>query len=236
MLHKKTNNTIIIGLLDGLRESVSLALASGMFGVVFGALAHIQGMGAILSIWASLTMYAGAAQVVYLKIWHSSFITLVMTLWVVCLRYFLMGFSLRLYWNNLPKFIVYPALFLLMDENWALTLSKAKTHRSNDRFLLAYFIGAGLLSYTFWCLGTFIGSYLTHYAMRFEQLGLEFAFTALFLGLLVGNWRGKRDLCPWIAAFISSIFANWALPGSWYIIIGGLLGSLVGLFYETFSQ
>jgi predicted branched-subunit amino acid permease len=54
---------------------------------------------------------------------------------------------------------------------------------------------------------------------------LDFAFTAVFLALLVGMRRGKRDVMPWMVAAFVSILVSRLLPGKWYIFIGAICGS-----------
>ena len=61
-----------------------------------------------------------------------------------------------------------------------------------------------------------------------SQWGLDFAFTAVFIALLVGLWTGKKDLIPWIVAGVVAVVASQILPGKWYILLGGLAGSLIG--------
>ena len=58
--------------------------------------------------------------------------------------------------------------------------------------------------------------------------GLDFAFLAVFLALIAGMWRGKSDLLPWTVAAGIAILASQWLPGKWYILLGGLAGSIVG--------
>jgi len=60
------------------------------------------------------------------------------------------------------------------------------------------------------------------------RLGLDFAFTAVFIALLAGLWRGKGDLLPWIVAAAVAIAGAHLLPGKWYILLGAVAGSLVG--------
>ena len=60
------------------------------------------------------------------------------------------------------------------------------------------------------------------------QWGLDFAFTAVFVALLAGMWRGRSSLVPWIAAAAVAVAAAHWLPGNWYILLGGLAGSLIG--------
>jgi predicted branched-subunit amino acid permease len=50
--------------------------------------------------------------------------------------------------------------------------------------------------------------------------------------LLLGMWKGRGDLVPWIVAALASIAAAKLIPGNWYIVIGGLLGSLAGAIAE----
>ena len=55
------------------------------------------------------------------------------------------------------------------------------------------------------------------------RYGLDFAFTAVFLTLLVSLWKGRRTFYPWAA-----VAAHELLPGVWYIALGGVAGTLVG--------
>jgi predicted branched-subunit amino acid permease len=65
-----------------------------------------------------------------------------------------------------------------------------------------------------------------------SRYGLDFAFTATFLALLLGMWRGKGDLVPWIVAALAAIVSAKLVGGSWYILIGGIVGSLAGALAE----
>jgi predicted branched-subunit amino acid permease len=58
--------------------------------------------------------------------------------------------------------------------------------------------------------------------------GLDFAFTAVFLALLAGMWKGRGDLVPWGVAAVVAVAASGLLPGYWYVLLGGLAGSLMG--------
>ena len=90
----------------------------------------------------------------------------------------------------------YGALFFLTDESWALSL---RAFGSGGRDA-AFFLGSGLTMTVAWIGGSVLGraggSWLTDPA----RWGLDFAFTAVFVALLVGSWRGRRDLLPWAVA------------------------------------
>jgi predicted branched-subunit amino acid permease len=63
--------------------------------------------------------------------------------------------------------------------------------------------------------------------------GLDFAFTAVFLALLFSMWRGRGDLVPWIVGALVAIVVARLVPGQWYVIAGGIAGSLAGAVAET---
>ena len=82
--------------------------------------------------------------------------------------------------------------------------------------------------YTAWVCATAIGYTLGTTVQDPARLGLDFAFPAVLVALLAGMWKGKSDLRPWaVAAGVAVLAAQW-LPGRWYILLGGLAGSMVG--------
>ena len=62
-----------------------------------------------------------------------------------------------------------------------------------------------------------------------SRRGLDFAFTAVFLALLAGMWKGRADLLLWAVAAVVAVAAHYWLAGQWYILLGGLAGSLAGV-------
>ena len=49
-------------------------------------------------------------------------------------------------------------------------------------------------------------------------------------------WKGRADLVPWIAAALIAIGTAQLIPGNWFIIAGGIGGSLVGALAETWRE
>ena len=45
-------------------------------------------------------------------------------------------------------------------------------------------------------------------------------------------WRGKSDIVPWMVAAVAAMVAARLIPGNWYILIGGLVGSFAGAVIE----
>jgi 4-azaleucine resistance transporter AzlC len=226
------------GLLDGIRACLSIAIAGALVGFVFGVLANTTGLSLFQSGFMSAITYSGAAQLVALDLWSTTvlpIVAIVSAAFILGLRHILMGISLRRYMANISPLRSYLSLFFMIDESWALTMYKAQKAHHTSHYLNAFLIGSGGIYYIFWILSTIIG-YLLSASLSVDPklLGFDFAFTAIFLALAVGLWRGKEDWLPWLAAAAIAIAAKHWIPGNWYIIMGALAGSLVGVWRERF--
>jgi len=214
------------GLLVGARRSLPVAVGIFTYGLVFGVLARQTGLSPAESVLMSGVVYAGASQFTALGLWQSPLPTLaiVLTTFVVNLRHLMMSASLYPWLRKVRRPALYGMLYVLTDESWALTVGEL----SGGGRDVAFFLGAALTLYCTWQTATVVGYLLGNVLQDPARWGLDFAFSAVFIVLLVGLWRGKRDLLPWIVAGVVALVAARLLPGNWYILLGGLSGSLVG--------
>jgi predicted branched-subunit amino acid permease len=97
----------------------------------------------------------------------------------------------------------------------------------------AFLMGGGVLAWLAWMCTNLIGYGLGSAIDDPTRWGLDFAFTATFLALLLGMWKGRSDLIPWLVAALAAIVTSRLIDGSWHILVGGIVGSLVGAFLET---
>jgi 4-azaleucine resistance transporter AzlC len=214
------------GIWAGMRRGLPLAASVFTYGLVFGMLARQAGLSIDESLLMSSLVYAGSSQFVALGLWRAPLpaATIIFTTLVVNLRHVLMGAALHPWFAQLPALHRYGSLFFLGDENWALTMQEFEAGGRDGAFL----VGSGLPLFVAWFSATMIGGNLSTAIPDPARWGLDFAFTATFVALLVGMWQGKANLWPWgVAAVVAMITAQW-LPGPWYIVLGGLAGSLVG--------
>lgn len=212
----------------GARMFVPLAISVSAYGLVWGVLAG----GAGFSVWevmlTSGVVFAGSAQFVALDLWTPAAAlpigALVVTALVINLRYVLMTTTMRPMFAGMPLRRMLPAVFLVTDETWALTMSRV----SQGRGSVAFLVGAGSLAWVAWVLSTITGRLVGSAIDDPSRYGLDFAFVAAFLALLIGMWKGRSDLVPWLVAAAVATAASFYVPGKWYILIGGVVGSLVG--------
>ena len=136
-----------------------------------------------------------------------------------------MGAALVPAMRGWPRGLPPVAIFFMADENWALSLRRA----SEARLAPAFYMAMALALYGTWITSTTLGSILGAGLRDPARWGLDFAFTALFIVLAMGFWRGPRtSLPPWCAAAVVAVVVEATVPGAWYILAGGLAGSLAG--------
>ena len=215
------------GLLLGARRVLPIALSDFAFGLVFGVLAQQAHMSILEVLLMSSLVFAGSAQLIVLSLWIAPLpiVAIILTTLVVNLRNLLMGMAISPWFLRLKPLKAYTTLFFLVDENWALLMSEYKEGACNAAFLL----GSGLVLYIAWVGSTVAGRVLGSAIQNPAQWGLDFVFTAVFLALLTGFWKGKSVLLPWIVAALVAVAAFHWLPGKWYILLGALAGSIVGV-------
>lgn len=208
-------------------RTLPVALSVFAYGMVYGLLTRQAGLTMVESTLSSGLIFAGSSQFVVLDMWtHPLPVTaLIFTTFIVNLRHVLMSASLTPWMRGLPSRTTLPLLFLLVDESWAMTYGAVSRGKSDLGFLL----GSGLLIWAAWMAATITGRLAGAVIPDPEAFGLDFAFTAVFLSLLAGLWKGRGDIPPWAVAAITALIVDHFLPGKWYIVAGGLAGSLTGL-------
>jgi 4-azaleucine resistance transporter AzlC len=180
---------------DGVHRAVPIAIAVFLFGVSFGLLARSVGMGRVAPIVMSATTFAGSAQFAVASILDAGGTAAAAILAAVLLnvRYAPISISVgQLFGGGAPKRLVQSQL--IVDESWALA------SRGGGRFDRNVLLGAGLLLYPCWVAGTALGVLGAGALGNPARLGLDAAFPALFLALLVPQLRGRRALAAAAAA------------------------------------
>jgi 4-azaleucine resistance transporter AzlC len=224
-----TRSTFLDQFLAGARACLPVAVSVAAYGMVWGVLARGAGLSLLEAALMSGLVFAGAAQFVAVDLWTATPASLpigalVLGALIVNIRYLLLTATLR------P---LYPAdkiglgafsMILVSDENWAMTVAEMARGRGTAAFLM----GGGALAYISWLTTNLTGYMLGGSIGDPSRWGLDFAFTATFLALLLGMWRGKSDLVPWVVAGGAAIIANRLLGGQWHIVFGALAGSLTG--------
>lgn len=123
------------------------------------------------------------------------------------------------------------AIHITGDENWALTMAE----RAKDPSVGAGFlIGSGLVMITVWTTSTTLGAVAGATLPNLEQFGLGFAFTAAFIAMARGLWRGALNLIPWAMSFAITVSTvTVGAPKAYAIVAGAVCGVVISHFIRT---
>lgn len=173
----------------------SLPVLAGyvVLGMGFGLLLGAQGFGVL---WAGLTsvlVYAGSLQFVATDLAASGagLLTAAVTALLVNLRHLFYGLSMIDKYKGVKRkpFLI----FTLTDETYSLVCEKED---EGDKAATGrYYFWVSLLNYSYWILGSVLGSLLGAY-LPFSTEGIEFSLTALFLTVFTEQWLSTKDHVP----------------------------------------
>jgi 4-azaleucine resistance transporter AzlC len=179
---------------DGARRILPIAAAGAVFAVSFAVLAHASGFGGHAAVVMSATTFGGAAQFAAASILGTGggVAAAVAAAALLNARYVPIGVTVAAEFRGNPLRRLLEAQ-LIVDESWALS---RRRDGSYDRALL---VGAGVVMYATWVGGTALGALIGDALGDPDRYGLDAAFPALFLALLVTQVRTRRALVAAVA-------------------------------------
>ncbi len=189
---------------DGARAIAPIAIAAVTFGASFGVLARSVGIDALAATVMSATTFAGSAQFAVASILGTSggVAAAVLAATLLNARYAPISVSVApLFEGGRLRRLLEAQL--IVDESWAVS------RRADGRFDRRLLIGAGLVLYVSWVTGTALGSMGGEALGDPADLGLDAAFPALFLALLVPQVSTRRALA---AALLGGTVALVLIP------------------------
>lgn len=197
------------------------------FALVLGSQATQKGFSFIeVHLFTGLN-FAGGSEFAILELWTNPPIIT----FLVNSRYLLMGASLVPYLRHLPNKQVFPALFFMCDESWAVALEDAQKRQAqtgiNHAFNLSFYTGLCFALYLMWIGFTALGGAIGPILGDASRFGFDMAFPAVFLVLLRGMWKGLHAARPGLVSLITAALAYLYLPQGWHVPIGAVVGMLL---------
>jgi 4-azaleucine resistance transporter AzlC len=219
----------------GVTMFIPVAISIASYGVVWGVLAGQKGLSVLEVLAMSGLVFAGASQFVALDSWTPGslpVVSIVVATAIVNLRVLLMSATLRPLMAGVSRPRALAAMFFVSDEQWAVTMAQVRKGEGSVAFLL----GTGVLSWFSWTGSTVLGRVLGAFIDDPVKYGLDFAFTATFIALLLGMWRGRSDIVPWLVGALAALLTASLVEGKWYIVVGGIVGSLAGALADRWME
>ena len=186
-----------------------MAPASASFGIAFGILASTAGLGSLAPIVMSATTFAGSAQFAAASVLDNggSVATAVVAAVLLNARYLAISVATAgaFEGSRLRRFVESQ---LIVDESWAVA------QRGGGRIDRRILVAAGLLLYPCWVGATALGVFGGGLLGKPERFGLDAAFPALFLALLVSVVKTRREIAAALAGgAVALALLPFARPG-----------------------
>lgn len=209
----------------GMMAIFPICVAAIPIGLVWGALAVERGLSKYEIGLMSATVFAGASQFVVIGLWASPLpvIAIIFATFMINLRHIMMSASLGRNMQNFTAAQRLVAFYGLTDEVWALSEARALKAPLTS----AYYAGMAIPLFLCWVSSTIAGGAFGQLLGQPEAYGLDFVFSAMFIGLIVG-FRSVPAWLPVVAASaVISVLTYQILPAPWFVIAGGLAGVCV---------
>ncbi len=161
-------------------------------GFGFGVILRTRGYPIWLAPLMACTMYAGSMQYVAVDLLFGgvSLLTAAVTTLMVNARHLFYGISMIEKYKGAGWRKPY-LMFALTDETYSLLCSDTTTDPSRYN----YYFFVSLFDQCYWIMGCTLGAAVGG-VLPFPTKGIDFVLTALFVTIVVDQWRANRDHLP----------------------------------------
>ena len=207
------------------REGVAVGVATGAYGLSFGAISVASGLDVWQTAALSLLMFTGASQFAFVGVVASGG-----SPWSGAATAVLLGTRNGLYGLRLAPLLRWTGLrragaaHLVIDESTAMSVNRETPDEARVGFL-----SAGLAVFALWNLATIIGAVAGTALGDPEDLGLDAAVGAAFLALL---WPRLRTRTNQVVALLAAVVALGLVPvapAGAPVLAAAVVAILVGL-------
>ena len=208
---------------SGIRRGVPVIISAAPFGLLFGAIAVQNGLTIPEALLMSVTIYAGASQLVGVELFSHH-----VAAWLIVLSIFAVNFRHVLYSAAIAKHIThFSTLQRLIAFFWLIDPQFAETERKGDggeTITFTWYAGLALVIYIPWMIVTVIGGYLGTMISDPKTYGLDVLLPIYFMGLVLG-FRKRDNWLPVVAiSSIASVIALKTIGSPWHVSVGALIG------------
>ncbi|RSU09930.1 branched-chain amino acid transporter AzlC [Vagococcus acidifermentans] len=219
---------------EGVKACVPTILGYLGIGIAAGVVGKSSGLSLLEITLLSVIVYAGSAQFIItgMLLIHSPVTAIVFTTFLVNLRHFLMSLSVADYFRKEKMLPSIGIGTLLTDESYGVLMTAIMNRKQVS---VAWTNGLNVTAYLVWILSTMLGGILGEWLPNPEKIGLDFALSAMFIGLIVlqverpMRKRTKQTVTTLLTVIVSLyVLMRWLSP-EMSVLIATLLGCGMGV-------
>jgi len=218
----------------GLKAAVPVIVGYVPIGLAFGILASQQGLTVGTVFLMSLIVYAGSSQFIAAAMMATGAdaVSVISTTFLVNLRHLLMSASLSQHMKKFSTKLQSIISFGITDETFAVSGSYVQNNIATE----GYFLGLHLASHGSWILSTVLGGIFGSRLTDTTKWGIDFALSAMFIGLLIMQLKDKKGLLVSLCAGVLSLILRINLNDNYNVIIAAVVAATIGVVTERWSK
>lgn len=196
-------------------NTIPILMGYLFIGMVFGILLKSKGYNFLWAILMSGSIYAGSMQFVAINFLTSKFsiATVIMMTLMINARHLFYGLSMLDKFRDMGKRKLY-MIFSLTDETFSV-LTSAEPPQGVNKNWFYFFIA--LLNHFYWIIGSALGAVIGA-LWSFNTKGIDFVITALFVVILINQWKANRNNIPALIGIFSSLICLILFGSSNFIV------------------
>ena len=217
----------------GIKDELPILIGTIPFGLIYGVSARSFGIPTALAQAMSVIIFAGSAQFVVIQLLNASVPAgiILLTACIINLRHALYSASVAPYLKQRGLLWRLLLPYLLTDEAYAVAIThyQQPDERASKHW---YFLGAGLILWSTWQIGTAAGLLLGAHIPA--SWSLDFTLPLTFIALVIPAIKKRADAIAAGAAGLIAVLAA-QLPFNSGLLVATFLGIALGLLAETKS-
>ena len=209
---------------EAVRGTIPVMFGYVPIGIAFGFLLTQSGYFWLYAVLMSIVIYSGATQFLAIGFFvnHAAMIEIAVTTLLLNLRHSFFGLSLIRKFSGVSRVKPY-LIFALTDETYALLTSMDEPEQQSKA---RYYFFISLLNHLYWIIGTLIGA-LIGQVIKTDLRGMDFALTALFVVLVIEQYRKVRSLRPFLIGSVVGIVCLASVASQYMLLVSILSGTAI---------
>ncbi|WP_164985210.1 AzlC family ABC transporter permease [Ammoniphilus sp. CFH 90114] len=159
-------------------------VASGFFdGIVYAVIARQMGLSWTETVALSMMVNGASSQFAALGLIKQGIFgwPVILSTLLINARHIIYGLSLGPYLKGQSKGKLWVGSVSLSDETYGVNIHRFSRHGGDAN----YFLGSATMDYSLWQFSVMTGATIGHFTFDTQAIGLDFAFLATFIGLLM---------------------------------------------------
>ncbi len=221
-------------LASALQQSLPIVLGYIPVGFAYGVLAQKAGLATWNTLFMSLFVFAGSAQLIAVGMIGAGAapLAIVLTTFIVNLRHMLMSAALAPYLKSFKRLQIAAFTAQLTDETFAVHAARFAGNSNNRSETFAI----NAIAHGSWIGGAWLGLTASGFIQDVRPLGLDYALPAMFLALLLAQIRSKTHIFVAITAGILTLGLYALGCTQWHVILASVAAATLGLAVEQWTS